>query len=50
MAVAEHKSQGTMQTYMSLGDSWETSWLYEMNGSGAINAVETLFEAVLDVK
>lgn len=48
--IAEHKSQGTMQTYMSLGDSWETYWLYEMNGAHAAEAVGELFEAVLDIK
>lgn len=47
--IAEHKSQGTMQTYMSLGDSWETFWLYDMNGPGAAAQVEALFEAVLDI-
>lgn len=48
--IAEHKSQGTMQTYMSLGDSWETYWLYEMNGTDAAEAVQTLFDAVLDIE
>ena len=48
--IAEHKSQGTMQTYMSLGDSWETFWLYEMNGPGAAARVEALFKTVVSVK
>lgn len=48
--IAEHKSQGTMQTYMSLGDSWETYWMYEMNGSEAAAAVQDLFDAVLDIE
>lgn len=48
--IAEHKSQGTMQTYMSLGDSWETYWLYEMNGDDAAAEVQALFDAVVDVK
>lgn len=48
--IAEHKSQGTMQTYMSLGDSWETFWLYEMNGPEAATQVQRLFDAVVDVK
>jgi len=48
--IAEHKSQGTMQTYMTLGDSWETYWLYEMNGSEAAESVQELFDAVVDVK
>ncbi len=48
--IAEHKSQGTMQTYMSLGDSWETYWLYEMNGPEAVPTVQALFDAVVDVK
>lgn len=48
--IAEHKSQGTMQTYMTLGDSWETYWLYEMNGADAAESVQELFDAVTDVK
>ncbi len=47
--IAEHKSQGTMQGYMSLGDSWETFFLYEMNGPEAARAVQDLFDAVLDL-
>jgi hypothetical protein len=39
-----------MQTYMSLGDSWETFWLYEMNGPGAAARVEALFKTVVSVK
>jgi len=45
--IAEHKSQGTMQTYMNLGESWETFWLYEMNGPEAAETVNALFEAVI---
>ncbi len=45
--IAEHKSQGTMQTYMSLGDSWETFWLYEMNPEGSAEKVQALFDAVI---
>ena len=48
--IAEHKSQGTMQTYMNLGDSWETYWLYEMNGPEAATKVQKLFDAVLDIE
>jgi LmbE family N-acetylglucosaminyl deacetylase len=42
--IAEHKSQGTMQMYISFG-RYELNWLYAMNTPGAIGRADSLLEA-----
>jgi LmbE family N-acetylglucosaminyl deacetylase len=41
--IAEHKSQGTMQTYMNQGEI-ETYWWYDINDPAARPAAQQLFE------
>mgnify|MGYP002381291170 CR=1 FL=1 len=43
--IAEHKSQGTMQTFMGLGDV-ENFWLFDLNAAGAKQKAEPFFEAL----
>lgn len=43
--IAEHKSQGTMQTYMNMGTS-ENFVYFQMNGTSRIGEVEKLFNAL----
>lgn len=43
--IAEHKSQGTMQLYMST-EGVERFWVYEMNGRAGINKTRDLMDAV----
>jgi len=47
--IAEHKSQGTMQMYMSRGDV-EQYWYLEMNGRSNYSKAKQLFEAVNKAK
>lgn len=41
--IAEHKSQGTMQLLMNVGDI-ESFWFFDVNDSKSLPAVERLFE------
>ena len=41
--IAEHKSQGSMQTYMNRGD-FENFWYFDMNGNSGRDKVKKLFE------
>lgn len=41
--IAEHKSQGSMQTYLNKGD-YENFWYFDMNGDEGIKKTENLFE------
>lgn len=41
--IAEHKSQGSMQTYMGRGD-YENFWYFDMNGESGKKKTEMLFE------
>jgi LmbE family N-acetylglucosaminyl deacetylase len=44
--IAEHKSQGTMQMFMSSEPSTERFWLYELNPSEAAAETEALFQRI----
>ncbi|HEY6161501.1 MAG TPA: PIG-L family deacetylase, partial [Bacteroidia bacterium] len=46
--IAEHKSQGTMQMGMSMGDI-ENFWYFDLNGEKGIEKCKTLFEALKEV-
>ncbi|MBA3647834.1 MAG: PIG-L family deacetylase [Chitinophagales bacterium] len=41
--IAEHKSQGTMQTFMNKGD-YEDFYYFDLNASGGIQKTKMLFE------
>ena len=41
--IAEHKSQGSMQTFMNRGD-YENFWYFDMNGNTGRENVKKLFE------
>ena len=41
--IAEHKSQGSMQTFMNRGD-FENFWYFDMNGNSGRESVKKLFE------
>jgi N-acetylglucosamine malate deacetylase 2 len=43
--IAEHKSQGTMQTYMSAG-RFERFWFYALNSDKAVDRGRELLEAI----
>ena len=43
--IAEHKSQGSMQTYMGRGD-YENFWYFDMNGDAGKEKTLKLFEAL----
>ena len=44
--IAEHKSQGTMQLFLSSEPSVERFWLYEMNPVAADDVTATFFERI----
>lgn len=44
--IAEHKSQGTMQQYMDVGNI-EQYWYYDINREDGVQKTRTFFEAVL---
>ena len=41
--IAEHKSQGSMQTYMNRGD-FENFWYFDINGNSGREKVKKFFE------
>lgn len=45
--IAEHKSQGTMQTYMNMGDN-ENFWYFDMNAPERKAETATFFEKLRD--
>ncbi len=47
--IAEHKSQGSMQTYMGRGD-FENFWYFDMNPSGGKDKAEKLFRELKEKK
>lgn len=46
--IAEHKSQGTMQTFMNGGDV-ENYWWYDINDPAGIPATKALFERLKNI-
>lgn len=47
--IAEHKSQGSMQTYMGRGD-FENFWYFDMNPNGGKEKAEKLFQDLKERK
>lgn len=47
--IAEHKSQGTMQTYMNMGD-YEDFWYFAINGTQGLAKCQRLFDDLKQVK
>ncbi len=44
--IAEHKSQGTMQLFLTSEPSVERFWLYDMNGRNADSITGAFFERI----
>lgn len=43
--IAEHKSQGTMQTFMNEGD-FENFWVFDLNSAANVQKAATLFQRI----
>jgi hypothetical protein len=46
--IAEHKSQGTMQLAMNMGD-YENYWFFDMNDKARLEATRQFFEELKKV-